>query len=201
MPPDGRPQSRVRASPALDASSSRRARRAEQTSPSRDACTTARAGRHARLATTPRTCTRAPATTSTKSSARSSACSRRARACHHAARLVDARLSEASRRARSDRGRLAARPRAGAGTRAAAAAWAHVAARVELAHHGLTNQAGRRCDSGDHGAAGSAGSRRRPRTSVTRQVDRHAPPSAARRSSQARSHRRHSSADRRQCSW
>jgi len=28
-----------------------------------------------------------------------------------------------------------------------------------------------------------------------------APPSAARRSSQARSHRRHSSADRRQCSW
>ena len=39
------------------------------------------------------------------------------------------------------------------------------------------------------------------RTSVTRQVGRHAPPSAASRSSQARSHRRHSSADRRQCSW
>jgi hypothetical protein len=33
------------------------------------------------------------------------------------------------------------------------------------------------------------------------QGDPHAPPSAARRSSQARSHRRHSSADRRQCSW
>ena len=39
------------------------------------------------------------------------------------------------------------------------------------------------------------------RTSVTRQVDRHAPPTAASRSAQARSHRRHSSADRRQCSW
>ena len=39
------------------------------------------------------------------------------------------------------------------------------------------------------------------RTSVTRPVDRHAPPRAASRSSQARSHRRHSSADRRQCSW
>jgi hypothetical protein len=39
------------------------------------------------------------------------------------------------------------------------------------------------------------------RTSVTRQVNPQALPSAARRSSQARSHRRHSSADRRQCSW
>jgi hypothetical protein len=39
------------------------------------------------------------------------------------------------------------------------------------------------------------------RKSVMRQVDRRAPPRAASRSSQARSHRRHSSADRRQCSW
>jgi hypothetical protein len=51
------------------------------------------------------------------------------------------------------------------------------------------------------GARSSARDTTRSRTSVTCQVDRHAPPSAASRSSQARSHRRHSSADRRQCSW
>jgi hypothetical protein len=96
---------------------------------------------------------------------------------------------------------------------------APVAARVGLAHQ----PGGTAMCSRENGAAGSAGSRpwgpsggarepesrARPRAghdagrrmSVTRQVGPHAPPSAARRSSQARSHRRHSSADRRQCSW
>jgi hypothetical protein len=45
-----------------------------------------------RCATTPWTCTRAPATTSTKSSARSSACSRRAR--RHQGPQLDAQLVE-----------------------------------------------------------------------------------------------------------
>jgi hypothetical protein len=100
----------------------------------------------------------------------------------------------------------------------------HVAARVGLAHHGLTDQVGLRCVhartvlravqdrvrdalAADPGSSESRalGPQRatRPgrRTSVMCQVDRHALPSAASRSSQARSQRRHSSADRRQCSW
>ena len=95
---------------------------------------------------------------------------------------------------------------------------------VGLAHHGLTDQAGlrvftrKRCRRqrriASVGPSGgpretrvsgcpvpSAGHDAGRRTSVTRQADPHTPPSAARRSSQARSHRRHSSADRRQCSW
>ena len=110
------------------------------------------------------------------------------------------------------------------GPAAAAAAGCARSGPRRARHHGLTDQAGLRCvhartvrraaqDRVRDALAADLGSpeSRAPgpqggtppgrRTSATCQVDRHAPPSAASRSSQERSHRRHSSADRRQCSW
>jgi hypothetical protein len=116
--------------PHLGHAKTRRASGLGSTRPRSRACTSARIWTTCgRCATTPWTCTRAPATTSTKSSARSSACGRRAR--RHQGAQLDAQLVEvihcwAIRRGPACRCRAAA-------------------ARVGLVHDGLTDQAGLRC--------------------------------------------------------